>query len=225
VDRAAYPGAQAWVPSKPTLPRLRSALADCRGCDLYEAATQAVMGEGPSDARLMLVGEQPGDREDEAGRPFVGPAGRLLDRALVDAGLDPSSAYRTNVVKHFRFVRKGGKRLHKGPSRWHVASCEPWLLAELEAVGPSVVVLLGATASQAVYGPGFRVGQGRGRRLEWPHDSVPAPDGAPGPDAVVVTVHPSAVLRSRQRDVDLAALVQDLRVAAQLLAQSGSDLT
>jgi len=206
-----YPGAQQWVPARPTVASLQAAVQDCRGCDLYRAATQAVMGEGPADAELMLVGEQPGDREDEAGRPFVGPAGRLLDKALEQAGIDPSSVFRTNAVKHFRYERKGSKRIHKGPSRWHVAACEPWLLAELETVGPRVVVLLGATAGQAVFGPSFRVTAVRGQRLDWPLRTEPAPD------AVVATTHPSAVLRSRNRDADLAALVHDLGAARELL--------
>jgi DNA polymerase len=192
---------------------LRSAVDDCRGCDLFRAASQAVMGDGPTDARLMVVGEQPGDKEDLAGRPFVGPAGRLLDEALAEAGFDPGAVYRTNAVKHFRFTQRGKRRIHEGPSRWHVAACEPWLLAELGAVRPPVVVLLGATAGQAVFGSSFRVGAMRGRRLEWPERSA----SAWTPSAVVATTHPSAVLRSRHRDEDLEALVADLVVARQLL--------
>ena len=207
----AFEGASSWVPTRPTVAGLRSAVQDCRGCDLYLAATQAVMGEGPSRAPMMLVGEQPGDREDEAGRPFVGPAGRLLDRALGEAGIVPESVYRTNVVKHFRFERKGSKRIHKGPSRWHVVACEPWLLGELDAVRPRVVVLLGATAAQSVFGASFRVTVSRGVRLDWPTGRSVAPEAA------VATTHPSAVLRSRRREADLEALVRDLRVANELL--------
>ena len=208
-----HPGADQWVPPNATVAELRAAVNDCRGCDLYLASCQAVMGEGPPDAHVMVVGEQPGDREDLAGRPFVGPAGQLLDRALGDAGFDPGAVFRTNVVKHFRHTHRGKRRIHEGPSRWHVAACEPWLLAELGAVRPSVVVLLGATAGQAVFGPSFRVGAMRGRRLDWPAGH-PSPWAPP---AVLATAHPSSVLRSRRRDEDLAALVADLAVARQLL--------
>ena len=197
------------MPPEPELPALATAVQDCRGCDLFRDATQAVMGHGPHDAQLMLVGEQPGDREDLAGEPFVGPAGRLLDDALAAAGIEPASTFRTNAVKHFRFVDRGGKRIHKSPARWQVAKCHPWLLAELESVRPGVVVLLGSTAGQAVFGPSFRVGVSRGRPLSWPEDM-----GSPAPGLVVATAHPASVLRSRERDRDLAALVDDLRVAA-----------
>ncbi|HET9630884.1 MAG TPA: UdgX family uracil-DNA binding protein [Terrabacter sp.] len=208
-------GAAPWVPSRPTVPALKAAVQECRGCELYRDATQAVMGDGPAGARLMLLGEQPGDREDREGLPFVGPAGRLLDDALAAAGLADVPAYRTNVVKHFRYERGAGKRIHKSPSRWHVAACEPWLLGELEAVSPVGVVVLGATAGQAVLGPSFRVGASRGARLDWPADrfAVTRP-----PQWLLATTHPSAVLRSRQRDTDFAALVGDLAVVRQLLA-------
>jgi DNA polymerase len=189
------------------------------------------MGDGPVAARLMLLGEQPGDKEDLAGLPFVGPAGRLLDKALAEAGIQPSDAYRTNVVKHFRHVDKGGKRIHKSPVRWQVAACEPWLLAELGIIKPEVVVILGSTAGQAIYGPSFRVGTSRGRPLEWPQPALDSSESAsrkPGKDGqslasldpaplAVSTAHPSSVLRSREREVDFAALVSDLRVAAELL--------
>jgi DNA polymerase len=159
-----------------------------------------------------VVGEQPGDKEDLAGEPFVGPAGRLLDQALSSAGLVPAEVYRTNAVKHFRFSGTRGKqRIHKGPSRPHVVACQPWLLAELSVVRPVGVVLLGATAGQAVYGPSFRVGESRGQVLEWP------PDLGHAPSWVVPTVHPSSILRSRQRESDLEAFVADLGVAADLL--------
>jgi uracil-DNA glycosylase family 4 len=173
------------------------------------------------DAPLMVVGEQPGDQEDKAGEPFVGPAGRLLDQALREADIDPDVVFRTNVVKHFRWVPgRRGNRLHKGPTRTHVAACGPWLVAELDMVRPNGIVLLGATAGQAVYGPDFRVGQQRGRRLDWPEAVGEAP-GHHVPDWGLATVHPSAVLRSRTRDEDFAGLVRDLGTARDLLA--GSD--
>ncbi|HET6560621.1 MAG TPA: UdgX family uracil-DNA binding protein [Marmoricola sp.] len=205
------PGAAAWVPERPTLPKLRAAVDGCRGCELYADATQGVMGDGPADAPLLLVGEQPGDKEDLAGEPFVGLAGRLLDKALDAAGLDPASVFQTNAVKHFRFSGTRGKqRIHKGPSRVHVAACQPWLLAELDLVRPRGVVLLGATAGQSVFGASFRVTASRGQVLPWPSEvALTAP-----PEFVVPTVHPSSILRSRQRDEDLAAFVADLSVAA-----------
>jgi DNA polymerase len=163
----------------------------------------------------MLVGEQPGDQEDRQARPFVGPAGRLLARALEEAGLDPESIYRTNAVKHFRFdPGRAGKRIHKGPSRAHIGACGPWLAAEIEMIRPQGVVLLGATAGSAVFGPSFRVGATRGRELEWPEDF----DAKWQPDWALATTHPSAILRSRTRDQDLAALVEDLVEARDLLA-------
>lgn len=207
---AEAPGAQQWVPDKPTLSGLRTAAQECRGCDLHQHATQAVMGSGPTDASLMVVGEQPGDKEDQEGEPFVGPAGRLLDRALAEAGIDPESVFRTNVVKHFRFSGTRGKqRIHKSPSRLQVAACGPWLVAELSLVRPRGVVLLGGTAGKALYGASFRVGESRGTLQEWP-----GPSEGHVPDWVLPTTHPSAVLRSRRREEDLAAFVADLRVAA-----------
>ena len=208
---ADYPGAAPFVPQDGSLRELSEAVQACRGCDLYREATQAVFGEGPKRATIVLVGEQPGDQEDRAGEPFVGPAGRLLDGALADAGLSRPEVYVTNVVKHFRFTRPRGKqRIHKSPARWQVTACGPWLLAELAQVQPRVVVLLGATAGQAVFGPSFRVTTVRGSLLPWPVDRWSLED----PPVCLPTVHPSAVLRSRQRDQDLAALVADLRVAA-----------
>jgi uracil-DNA glycosylase len=214
-DPIERPGASGWVPERPTLARLRSAVQECRGCELYADATQAVMGDGPADATLVLVGEQPGDKEDVAGEPFVGPAGRLLDQALAAAGIDPGSVFRTNVVKHFRTTDPHRKqRIHKTPSRLHVQACGPWLAAELEVVKPRGVTLLGATAGQAVFGSSFRVGASRGRQLDWPDA------GAPGaPHWVVPTVHPSSILRSRQRSEDFAAFVADLRTVAALLGR------
>ncbi|HET7762412.1 MAG TPA: UdgX family uracil-DNA binding protein [Phycicoccus sp.] len=207
-ERAAWPDASHWLPPDHEVPVLATALQACRGCDLHAGATQAVPGAGPFDADLMLVGEQPGDREDVSGEPFVGPAGRLLDEALTEAGIDPRAAFRTNAVKHFRHVDRGHKRIHRTPTRWQVAQCRPWLLAELDAVRPRTVILLGATAGRSVYGPAFTVEAYRGRELVWP-------EGLPGhaPARVLATVHPAAVLRSRQRDEALAGLVADLRLA------------
>ena len=207
------PGAGRWVPEDPTLGRLRTAVQECRGCELYRDATQAVMGDGAPDASLLLLGEQPGDKEDREGEPFVGPAGRLLDRALADAGIDPEAVFKTNVVKHFRFARtRGRQRIHKSPSQVHVAACGPWLVAEMAVVRPRGVVVLGGTAGQALYGSSFRVGERRGRLGSWPGDRHAVPEE---PDWVLATTHPSAVLRSRSREEDYAAFVADLRVAAQ----------
>ncbi|HET7682263.1 MAG TPA: UdgX family uracil-DNA binding protein [Marmoricola sp.] len=211
-----WPGAGQWVPDDPTLPRLDEAIDACRGCNLYQDATQAVMGSGAADASLLVLGEQPGDKEDRAGEPFVGPAGRVLDRALADAGIDPDDIYVTNVVKHFRWEgRRGSQRLHKSPTRWQVAACGPWLVAELEVVRPTGVVLLGGTAGKAVYGSSFKVGTARGRLQDWPVATfaVRRP-----PAWVLPTTHPSAVLRTENRDDAYAGLVADLEVAAGALA-------
>ncbi|WP_027862291.1 UdgX family uracil-DNA binding protein [Marmoricola sp. URHB0036] len=211
------PGAQRWVPDRVTPQRLRAGVDQCRGCELYENATHGVPGRGPRDAPLMVVGEQPGDQEDKAGEAFVGPAGKLLDRALAAAGIDPESVYRTNAVKHFRWERgRRGNRLHKGPTRTHVAACGPWLVAELDMVQPQGVVLLGATAAQSVYGSDFRITESRGVRLDWP-DEIRGSSVVQPPDWALATMHPSAVLRSRQREDDLARLVEDLERAAGLL--------
>jgi uracil-DNA glycosylase len=216
------PGAQEWVPAELGPEPLATGIQACRGCELYREATQGVPGEGPVGAPLMVVGEQPGDQEDRQGRPFVGPAGRLLDRAMGDAGIDPGDVYRTNAVKHFRWdPGRAGKRIHKGPSRVHVAACWPWLVAELEMVRPRGVVMLGATAGAAVFGTSFRVGASRGRPLDWPDNTTDDSTGTPWrPSWVVATTHPSAVLRSRQRDQDYAGLVADLEVAGSLLASA-----
>jgi uracil-DNA glycosylase family protein len=208
------PGAEQWVPARPSLRSLRAAVQECRGCELHEDATQAVMGSGRARAELVLLGEQPGDREDIEGKPFVGPAGRLLDEALADAGIAPDDVYRSNVVKHFRWSGTRGKqRIHKTPSRAHVAACGPWLVAELDVVRPTGVVLLGGTAGQAVYGSSFRVGAARGSLLDWP-DAFPVRHP---PGWVLPTTHPSAVLRSDDRATAYAALVSDLRIAADAL--------
>jgi uracil-DNA glycosylase family protein len=217
--RPQFAGAEEWVPARVTAASLRAGVESCRGCDLWEGATHGVPGNGPVDASLMLLGEQPGDQEDLAGEPFVGPAGQLLDRALADAGLDPAHVYRTNAVHHFRWSGTRGKqRIHKSPSTWHVAACGPWMVAELDLVQPAGLVVLGATAGRAMYGSSFKVGETRGQRLDFPEQ---LPGGrSPGhrPRWVLPTTHPSAVLRSRDRDRDYAAFVADLRVAAELLA-------
>ena len=214
------PGAAAWVPDDPTEESLREAVQECRGCELYADAIQGVMGRGPVDARLMVIGEQPGDQEDRRGLPFVGPAGKLLDRALAEADIDPEHVYVTNVVKHFRFSGTRGKqRIHKSPSRLHVAACGPWLVAELELVQPTGVLLLGGTAGKALYGASFRVGDARGRRRGWPDDIGGAARSEHVPRWVVTTTHPSAVLRSRERDTDFELLVRDLHVVREALQE------
>jgi uracil-DNA glycosylase family protein len=213
LSRQEYPGAESWVPEDHSIPALEAAAPSCRGCELYRDATQVVMGRGDPHSDLMLVGEQPGDQEDRQGKPFVGPAGRLLVGALEEAGIEPQRAYVTNAVKHFRFQTKGKQRIHATPTRWNVTACGPWLLAEFDAVQPQVVVVLGATAGQAVFGPSFRVGVSRGRALD-----PPAGWRVPGtPPAFFATVHPSSVLRSRNRDEDMAALVADLKVVADVM--------
>jgi DNA polymerase len=192
-----------------SLSRLRAEAADCTRCDLYRDATQTVFGEGPARPRLVIIGEQPGDKEDLDGHPFVGPAGHLLDRALTAAGIDRERVYLTNAVKHFKWKRGNGKvRLHQKPTREEVRACAPWWQAELETLRPELVVLLGATAAQAVLGPKVRVTRDRGI-VAPPRDEVPYP--------TLVTVHPSAVLRMRppERDAAFDALVRDLRIAAQ----------
>ncbi|MGW5055289.1 UdgX family uracil-DNA binding protein [Actinokineospora sp. NPDC004072] len=201
--------AEPYVPDRGSLDDLRAAVGACRGCDLYRDATQAVFGAGPESARLLLVGEQPGDREDVEGEPFVGPAGRILDKALADAGIDRDEVYLTNAVKHFKFQRseRGKQRIHKTPGRTEVVACTPWLVAEVERVDPELVVCLGATAAKAVHGPKFRITADHGRVLS-------APDGPFAGRGILATTHPSAVLRSREREEVYAGLVADLRVAA-----------
>lgn len=209
-----WPGAAPWVPARPSLKSLAEAMQECRGCDLYREATQAVPGEGARRASLMLLGEQPGDKEDQAGSPFVGPAGKVLDRALEEAGIAADDTYVTNVVKHFRWEgRRGSQRLHKSPARWQVTACGPWLVAELDVVRPTGVVLLGGTAGKAVYGSSFTVGAVRGTLQEWPS----AFEVRTRPAWVLATTHPSAVLRTEQREEAYDALVADLRVAAAAL--------
>ena len=211
------------IPERPDLDALRAAAAGCTACDLYRDATQTVFGEGAPGAEVMLVGEQPGDGEDKAGRPFVGPAGRLLDEALEEAGIDRRLAYVTNVVKHFKFERRGKLRLHKKPSAEQVHACFPWLEAELKLVQPRVLVLLGATAAQALLGGSFRVSRQRGQFLDW--ESIRAPSwGSPSPSGlaprVLATVHPSSILRAPDEEARALArkgFVADLAVVAQEL--------
>ena len=218
MPRPDWPTAAAFVPPTPSdLSALAAAAAGCRGCPLWEPATQTVFGSGPADARLVMVGEQPGDSEDLAGAPFVGPAGRLLDGALEEAGIDRSTAYVTNAVKHFKFRAQGKRRIHATPDTWEVKACTPWLQAEMAAVRPELVVLLGATAGKAVFGPSFRVTQSRGVLLPWP----PGGDSERyGTGQALATLHPSAVLRADDVDQARAGLVADLRVAAQALSGS-----
>lgn len=188
---------------------LATEAAGCRACHLWERGTQTVFGEGPPDARLVLVGEQPGDEEDKVGEPFVGPAGRLLDRVLADAGIDRHRVYVTNAVKHFKWVPQGKRRLHQKPNAREIAACRPWLEAELAVIRPKLVVALGATAAQTLMGSAFRVTRERGKILS-----------APFAPAFLATIHPSAILRGppADRDEAFAALVADLKVAAKHLA-------
>jgi uracil-DNA glycosylase family protein len=195
--------------SPPTLADLRNSAAGCRACDLWERATQTVFGDGPARADLMLVGEQPGHEEDLAGRPFVGPAGRLLDRALEAAGLDRTRVYVTNVVKHFNWEPRGKWRIHKKPTAWEIRACRPWLASELAAVRPRAIVCLGATAAQALLGRGVRVTQSRG-------EPIPSTLAR----YVIATIHPSAVLRAPDdaaRHTTMERLVRDLTAVARLL--------
>jgi uracil-DNA glycosylase len=200
-----------FVPERRTLSALREAAAGCRGCHLWRGATQTVFGEGLKRARVMLVGEQPGDKEDIAGAPFVGPAGRELDRGLVSAGMARDEAYVTNVVKHFKFEERGRRRIHQTPRRFEIDACKPWLDGELEVVEPEALVLLGATAAKALLGASFRLTQHRGELL----DSELAP-------IVTATVHPSAILRERDDPARYAArdaFADDLRVVAEALTR------
>ena len=198
-------GAHEMVPVDATLEELREAAAGCTACHLHELGTRTVFGEGPPTADLMLVGEQPGDVEDREGRPFVGPAGRLLDRALAEAGVARERAYLTNAVKHFKWTPRGGRRIHDTPNEREMRACAPWLRAEIEAVGPSLVVCLGATAAKALLGRDFRLTRHRGEFF----DSLTGPP-------ITATLHPSAVLRGppERRDELFRGLVDDLRLAA-----------
>ena len=199
-----------FLPERRSLKALREAAAGCRGCHLWRHATQTVFGEGRKAARLMFVGEQPGDREDRAGAPFVGPAGRELDRALEEVGIDRADVYVTNVVKHFAFEERGKRRLHRTPKRFEIEACKPWLEEELRVVDPEAVVLLGATAGKALLGPSFRVTRSRGQPIESDLARL-----------VTATVHPSAILRApddEARYAERRAFTEDLRIVAKVLA-------
>jgi DNA polymerase len=198
-----------FLPERSNLKALREAAMGCRGCHLWRGATQTVFGEGRKSSRVMLVGEQPGDREDRAGEPFVGPAGRELDRGLEAAGIERADAYVTNVVKHFKFEERGRRRIHQTPKRFEIDACTPWLEEELKVVKPDALVLLGATAAKALLGSSFKVTQHRGELL----DSDLAP-------IVTATIHPSAILRGPDdatRQAERKAFAEDLRVVARAL--------
>ncbi|HEX6455259.1 MAG TPA: UdgX family uracil-DNA binding protein [Solirubrobacterales bacterium] len=203
-----------FLPEKRTLKALEEAAQGCRGCELYKDATQTVFGEGRKSARLMLVGEQPGDKEDREGEPFVGPAGRLLDRALEEAGIDRFEAYVTNAVKHFKWKPRGNRRLHQTPRAGEIEACKPWLQAEVQAIEPQAILALGATAARSLFGPKVKVLKDRGSRISSPLAPVAA-----------VTIHPSAILRLRDRDereAEFAGFVADLEgVAGALRGAAG----
>ena len=210
--RSSHEDGSALIPPKPTIPTLRAAASECKACDLWKTGTQTVFGEGPSNARIVFVGEQPGDREDRTGHPFVGPAGLLLDRALVEAGIDRSQVYVTNAVKHFKWEPRGKRRIHKKPRASEIEACKPWLEAEIAVVKPELVVCLGATAAQALLGRTFSVMKHRGEVLK----SSIAP-------RVISTVHPSSLLRAttdEDRHREMARFVEDLRKAAQALQKA-----
>jgi uracil-DNA glycosylase family protein len=201
--------ASRFIPPNPTLETLREAAAHCTACDLYAGATQTVFGAGPADAQAMFVGEQPGDVEDKTGQPFVGPAGRLLDRALAEAGIDRSRVYVTNAVKHFKWVPRGKRRIHSKPNAQEIQACHPWLEQEIALVAPKVIVCLGATAAQALLGSAFRVTKQRGEFV--PSNLAPY---------VLATVHPSSLLRAPDeatRHAEMARFVADLRKVAEVL--------
>ncbi|MGP3983907.1 UdgX family uracil-DNA binding protein [Streptomyces sp. KR80] len=206
-----------FVPAGADLATLREAAAGCRGCPLHRNTTQTVFSSGDADARVVLVGEQPGDQEDRKGLPFVGPAGRVLMQALDEAGIDPTETYVTNAVKHFKFEyvpERGKRRIHKTPNLRELSACKPWLTAELRLIDPEVIVALGATAGKALLGPSFRVTKQRGALL-----TCPSFDGdEEREECVVATIHPSAVLRADDREAVYRGLVSDLRVAAQALS-------
>jgi uracil-DNA glycosylase family protein len=199
-----------FIPARPTLTNARDAAQDCKGCDLWMRGTQTVFGEGSRKAELMLVGEQPGDAEDLSGHPFVGPAGKLLDRALADAGIDRGAVYVTNVVKHFKWEPRGKRRIHKKPSATQIAACRPWLDTEIALVKPGAIVCLGATAAQALLGRAFKVTAHRGALVPSPLAPV-----------VVATVHPSSILRApddESRHLEMEKFTADLRAAARALS-------
>jgi uracil-DNA glycosylase len=201
--RKEFRTAAPFVPPRPTLPKLQIASQSCTGCDLYKNATQTVFGEGSNHARVLFIGEQPGDKEDVEGRPFVGPAGKLLDKALEAAGIDRTEVYVTNAVKHFKWEARGKRRIHKKPNQLEIMACRPWLEAEIAVVKPIVVVCLGATAAQSLLGKSFKVTERRGGMMS--HELVPF---------VTATVHPSSILRapdeSRRHD-EMARFIDDLK--------------
>ena len=211
--------AASFVPVTTSIRTLSAAAHECRGCDLYKTATQVVFGAGPANARVVFVGEQPGDQEDRQGAPFVGPAGAMLDKALEDAGIPRDEVYVTNAVKHFKWEPRGKRRIHKKPRVSEIKACRPWLEAELRAVKPEVIVCLGATAAQSVLGSQFKLTQNRGRIVE-----TPGPVGPGLPlQKVVATIHPSAVLRapdSAGRRATYESLVADLTVVAKALRRT-----
>jgi uracil-DNA glycosylase family protein len=206
--------ASEFIPERKTLPVLREASRACRGCDLYLHATQTVFGEGAAHAPIFFIGEQPGDEEDRKGHPFVGPAGRLLDRALEEAGIDRRATYVTNSVKHFKFEERGKRRLHKKPSATEIRACRPWLEAELAIVRPQLIVCLGATAAQTIFGPRYRLTQERGRFVQ--HDLAPF---------ATSTVHPSAILRAPdhdQREAEYHRFLEDLKSVKAMMARASA---
>jgi DNA polymerase len=206
------------VPERPTLERLRRAAAECRACDLYLTGTQTVFGAGPQQSEVMFVGEQPGDQEDRSGKPFVGPAGRVLDEALEEVGIDRSRVYVTNAVKHFKWVPRGKRRIHNKPNAREVRACVPWLHAELQVLTPRIIVLLGATAAQALLGPQFRVSRQRGQLIT-------GTDLAP---FILATVHPASIIRitdSAGRQAEMRAFVDDLRKVKEALDAKPDEIT
>jgi DNA polymerase len=212
-------GAQQFVPERSDVEALREAVRECRGCDLYRAASQAVFSRGRTDAPLVLVGEQPGDEEDRHGLPFVGPAGRLLVQALRQVGIAPDQAYVTNVVKHFKFEQRGPRRIHQKPGPVEIGACRPWLTAEFALLTPRVVVALGATAAQALAGAEFRVTRSRGQFLPWPQSAAHPEDfrAIDPPARFLATLHPSAVLRADNQDVAYEGFRADLAMVADAL--------
>ena len=194
------------IPKRPTLKKLREAAAGCKACPLWQTGTQTVFGEGSAKADVVFVGEQPGDQEDLEGRPFVGPAGKLLDQALEETGIDREQVYVTNVVKHFKWKSQGKRRIHQKPNWKEIGACRPWLDAEVAVLKPRVLVCLGATAAQALLGRDFRVSRQRGELVE-----------SPLAEKTIATVHPSSILRAEDRDVQFEEFVRDLRKIAALI--------
>ena len=212
VPRTPTDSAAELIPDRPTIDKVRAAARDCQACDLWRLGTQTVFGDGAKKAELMFVGEQPGNDEDLSGHPFVGPAGKLLDRALADAGIDRTAIYVTNVVKHFKWEPRGKRRIHKKPNASEIAACRPWLDTEIALVKPRAIVCLGATAAQALLGRQFKVTTGRGRFIPSPHAPL-----------VLATVHPSSILRApddEARQREMQQFVDDLRIVAKALTES-----